>query len=174
MGQNYSNIVAGTDSCYKKLYEELKDQYREVAAEAKEESAVIDEIKTAAETTITVNGEYILSSIENIKITVDVPESPVNLASITITNNDSANAQGIVQGYIYSDANGVIQVSDSAFSVAASGTDTLENVTTNQIIQFTNTLVEGSIEPAGNLALDSGNNYKLLGDVSVTIAAGGK
>ena len=82
MAQNYSNIVAGNDSCYKKLYEELKDQYREAASEAKEaESAIADFCEDHA--TITDNGTYTINEGNSF----DVDISGYETVTMTVTTD---------------------------------------------------------------------------------------
>lgn len=69
MAQNYSNIVDGDSICYKKLFEEYKELYKESAAEAKEaESAIADFCEDHA--TITTNGTYNITDDASFEVSV--------------------------------------------------------------------------------------------------------
>lgn len=75
MPQNYSNIVAGDDGCYKKLYEDARDAYRKFIADG----AVIPE----GTINITQNGEAI-DVAQYASANVDVPSSGGNLTNLSV------------------------------------------------------------------------------------------
>ena len=80
MSQNYSNIVAGEDGCYKKLYEDTRDAYRQFIADG----AVIPE----GTINITQNGEAI-DVAQYASANVNVPTSGGNLTTLYVNSFDS-------------------------------------------------------------------------------------